>query len=237
MPNWGGGATGALSGAGKGAAIGSVVPVLGTGVGAGVGAIIGGIKGLFSKKKKKPGEDGAADSESLVGDVEGLREESGEQRARADALGMQGDAAIAPVMQHYKDILNDPQANMAATRGQRGRVIDQFDSARQAASRFGARGGGTNAAIADSYFAQASSLNDIASNAQNDAAAQLGQLGTTMTGLGLSADQLASADISTVIQAVLGQQSIDQQGKAATMGMWGDIGTAAGSIIGGVLAK
>lgn len=222
--------SGAASGAMTGASIGSIVPGVGTGIGAAVGGLIGLFKG--GKKKDKAGNENPEDT-----DVNSLRENAGEQRARADSLGAQGNAAVAPVMDYYKDILTDPNANMAATRGQRGRVIDQFDSARQAASRFGAKGGGTNAAIADSYFSQATSLNDIASSAQNDAAAQLGQLGTTMTGLGLSADQLASADVSTVIQAVLGREQIKAGNKQANMAILGDLGSAAGSIIGGVLAK
>ena len=227
MPSLGG----AVSGAATGAGIGSFVPGIGTGIGAGIGGLIGLFKG--GKKKPKSGEE----DDPEAGDIAGLRESAARQRANADALGAQGNTAVAPVMQHYKDILTDPQANLAATRGQRGRVIDQFDAARQSASRFGARGGGTNAAIADSYFTQAGQLNDIASAAQNDAATQLGQLGTTMTGLGLSADQLASADISTVIQAVLGREQLKQQNKATNMGILGDLGSAAGSIIGGVLAK
>lgn len=47
MPNYGAGATGALSGAATGAAIGSVVPGIGTAVGAIGGGLIGGLGGLF----------------------------------------------------------------------------------------------------------------------------------------------------------------------------------------------
>lgn len=54
MPNWGGGAQGAIGGASRGAAIGSIVPGIGTGIGAGIGAIAGGLKGLFGGKKKSP---------------------------------------------------------------------------------------------------------------------------------------------------------------------------------------
>lgn len=48
MPNYGAGATGALSGAATGAAVGSVIPGVGTAIGAIGGGIIGGIGGLFS---------------------------------------------------------------------------------------------------------------------------------------------------------------------------------------------
>jgi len=235
MPNWGGAASGAGKGAATGAAFGSFVPGIGTGIGAGVGAIAGGLKGLFSKKKKKPGD---AEGDPEAGDIAALRENAGDQRATASGLKAQGNDAMSPVLDYFKDILGgDPSAVMDATKGQRGRVIDQYDSARQAASRFGARGGGTNAAIADSYFMQANQLSDITSAAKSDAATQLGQLGGTLTGLGLSADQLASADINTVIQAVLGREQIKQQGHASNMALLGDIGSAAGSIIGGVMAK
>lgn len=232
MPNWGGGASGAASGAAKGAAIGSIVPGIGTGIGAAGGAIIGGLKGLFSKKKKKPGEE----DKDAKGDMDLLRQHAGEQDVQGDALSAQGQAALAPSMSYFKDILGaDPSASMAATAGARGRVIDQYDTARQAASRFGPRGGGQQATIAQSYFQQANQLSDISSQAKSDAASQLGQLGATMTGLGLSAEQLASADLSTVIQAVLGQKSLDLQKRGQTMQMWGDIGSGVGSIVGSVL--
>ena len=233
MPNWGGGASGAASGASTGAMIGSIVPGLGTGIGAGIGASAGGIGGLFKKKKTK-----GAEGDPEAGDIASLRENAGDQRATASGLKAQGNDAMAPTLDYFKDILGgDPSAVMDATKGPRGRVIDQYDSARQAASRFGARGGGTNAAIADSYFMQANQLSDITSAAKSDAATQLGQLGGTLTGLGLSADQLASADVNSVIQAVLAREQIKQQGHAANMALLGDIGSAAGSIIGGVLNK
>ena len=226
MPNWGGGAQGAA----KGAAMGSMFGPIGTGI----GAIGGGLVGLFSKKKKKPEEDAAA----AEGDMAALRGHADEQDAQGDALAAQGQSALAPSMSYFKDILGaDPSASMAATSGARGRVIDQYDTARQAAARFGPRGGGQQATISQSYFQQANQLSDISSAAKNDAAAQLGQLGSTMTGLGLSADQLASADLSTVIQAVLGQKGLDLQKRGQTMQMWGDIGSGVGSIVGSVLTS
>lgn len=226
MPNLSGAGAGALTGFGIGSTFGGPI-------GGAIGAGIGGIAGLFKKKKKKEPEQNPE-----TADVNQLRESAAGNRAEGEQLGAQGQEAITPALGYYKDILSaDPSAAMEATRGQRGRVIDQYDAARQAAAKFGARGGGTNAAIAESYFTQAEQLNDITSAAKSDAASQLGQLGQSLTGLGLSADQLASADINTVIQAVLGRESLKLQKSGQKMSLFGDLGQAAGSIIGAVMTK
>lgn len=228
MPSLSGAAIGAASGYG----IGSKVPVPFAGpIGAGIGGLVGLFKG--GKKKKKPGDEGDA-----AGDIQQLRESSADTRKQAGELSGMGAESLAPVKDYFKKILGeDPSAVMDATKGERGRVIDQYDAARRAASQFGPRGGGTNAAVSESYFQQANQLSDITSMAKRDAASQLGQLGATMTGLGLSAEQLASADLNTVIQAVMGKQQLDLQKRGQTMGLLRDIGSAAGSIIGSVMTR
>jgi len=230
MPNWGGG----VSGAAKGAALGSVVP----GIGTAIGAISGGLWGLFGGGKKKPKDEQKDEQNPETADVTALRQSSEETGQQGEQLAGQGQEAIAPVLKYLKDVMGgDPSAALAATAPERGRVIDQYDTARRAAAQFGARGGATNAAIADSHFQEANQLSDITSTAKRDATAQLASLGTAVTGLGLSAKQLASADLQTVINAIFGREQLKLEKRGQNMQAWSGLGQAAGSIIGGVLGK
>jgi len=189
-----------------------------------------------ANKKKKAGTTPIGDALSPEGQLQTAATEKRQQAGELRQMGT--EEALAPVTQFYKQQLGeDPSALMDATKGERGRVIDQYDAARRAASQFGPRGGGTNAAISESYFQQANQLSDITSMAKKDAASQLGQLGATMTGLGLSADQLASADLATVIQAVLGREQLKLAKRGQNLQLAGDIGSAAGSIAGAYMTR
>ena len=56
-------------------------------------------------------------------------------------------------------------------------------------------------------------------------------MGVNLAGLGLSADQLATASLDSIIPAVFAQKGIDAQKRGQNMAMWGDIGEAAGTIV------
>ena len=228
MPNWGQGGKDAVKWGATGAAVAGPV-------GGAIGAAGGFLKGLFTKKKKKPGEEEAGDPNSPENLLKAGASKKG---AQADAMMSQGQEGINPAMQYYKSLIGeDPAALMDATRGDRGRVIDQYDAARRATATFGPRGGGTNAAIAESRTAQAGQLGDILASGKREAAGKLGELGTTLTGLGLTSQQLQSADLNSVLNAVLTREGFDIEKRGQTMGMWGDIGEGVGSIIGTYLGK
>ena len=230
MPSWSGAGRGAATGAG----LASFVPGIGPLVGGGIGALIGGLFGGGDDKDKEKEKDDL----DISGDLTQLRSNATDDRARGDALNQQGDLAMAPVLQHLQALVRGDEATtLAATKGQRGRVMDQYDAARRAAAQFGPRGGGQQQAIANSYFDQANQLSDITADAQTGAAQQLGQFATQLNAMGLASDQLANADLGTIIQAVLGQQNIEAQKRGQNMDLWGGIGSAAGNIIGAILTK
>lgn len=183
------------------------------------------------------GDDDTPDAEGQLNELfPMLRESSANLRGRAGHLEGQADAAIAPVLRELRSMLSaNPADVMDATRQERGRVIDQYDTARRAVAQFAPRGGGLNSVSAQSQFDQAESLADITSSAQRDATKSLATLGTSLAGLGLSAEQLASADLNAIINAVLAQQGIDATKRGQTMEMWGGIGQAAGTILGDIL--
>jgi hypothetical protein len=232
MPNWGGGALGAGSGALAGAEIGSIVPGIGTGIGAGVGAIAGGLMGLF---KKKPG---AAAPLSVDPYTALLAKNAAGATAEGQATSAEGDTALSPAMNYLKSILSgDPSAMLAATQPERGRVIDQYDTARRNTAAFGPRGGGTTGALAGSRFQQASSLSDITSGARRDAVKSETELGVNLKQLGLSQEALATQDLGTVINSILSTQELGIQKRGQTTAMLGGFGEAAGSIIGAYLTR
>jgi hypothetical protein len=203
----------------------SLWPVLGT-IGAGVG-------GAYLGKKLAgggDGKDGDQNPEDLY--TQQLQGNANRLSQTGQDLTSQGGDAIAPVMDYLKKILGqDPTEILNATRGERGRVIDQYDTARRAISQFGPRGGGTNAALASSRFEQAESLADITSNARQSALGQAASLGTSLTGLGLSAEQLASTDLNTIIQSVLAREGLDVSRRGQNMEALGGLGEALGTII------
>lgn len=227
MPSLGGAARGAATGAG----IGSFVPGIGTGVGAGVGALAGLLFGRGGKKK----EDDQEEEQPFLDSIKGVSERL---KGTGQQLTGMSSEALAPVLEQLRNVLSsDPGAVMDATRQERGRVIDQYDTARRAISQFGPRGGGTTSALAESRFAQAESLADVTSAARRDAIGSAAQLGTSLAGLGLSAAQLESADLNMIVNAILARQELQLQQRGQNLAVAGDVGETIGSIIGAILTR
>lgn len=233
MPSWGG----AASGAGAGAAIGSVVPVIGTGIGAGVGALFGGLFGGGDKKDdpQAKGVAGELDFNSIAQSIKGASAERGDRGRRMQA---EGDDALAQVSQYFSSLAGGDAAAVArATQAQRGRVIDQYDSARKAIAEFSPRGGGTTTVSAQSRIDQANQITDITSEAQGDAAKSLAALGINMEQIGLSEEQLRSADLNTLISAVLGKENQDLQKRGQNLAAVSNTAEGIGQLIGLYLTR
>lgn len=190
----------------------------------GLAAGLGGLGGLLSFL------GGRGDS-SQLNDLLGQATTRGTAlTAKADTLGASGADALGPVLQYFRQLAGgDPSALMAATAPDRTRVVDQYDTARRSISNFSPRGGGTNASLATSRFNEGTDLATLTSNMRTNAANKLGDVGTSLEGLSLSADQLASMDLNSVIQAILAQKAQ----KAQAMGGFGQaLGSIAGHIVG-----
>lgn len=217
---------GRLGGAASGAATGTaILPGWGTAVGAGLGWLLGG-------GDDKPEGYDPDNPEHQFRNM--LRTSAGNLRREATGTKRMGTAVTTPAVKYLTDILSsNPAAVMEATRQERGRVIDQYDTARRAIANFGPRGGGTTSTLAESRFDQAESLADITSSARRDAVSAAGDLGTRLTALGLTADQLASADINTVIRSILAREGIGVQGQYLGL----EKGAATGELIGEVLGR
>jgi hypothetical protein len=148
-------------------------------------------------------------------------------------FGDQGQQAMAPVLKQLAAQLGvDPAQLMDATRQERGRVIDQYDTARKAIASFGQRGGGTTSTLAESRFSQAESLADITSNAKTSAMQMSAQLGTQLSALGLNAEQLKQGSLETIIQAIMAREGLDVARRGQNMQAAGDIGETLGTLAG-----
>jgi len=232
MASLGGGARGALSGAATGAQIGSIVPGVGTAIGAGVGAIGGFFGGLFGGgKKKKP--KASDDPASAL-----LSERAKMLQGRADVALDEGLTDLGQASDYFSDLLgSDPAALMEATKAERGKVIDQYDTARQAITEFGPKGGGTTSALAQSRIAQANQLSDLMATGRREAAQGIADIGQVIAGVGLTQEQIASADLNSVLDAALTREGHDITKRGQTMGAWGDVGELAGTVLGGVFGR
>lgn len=160
-----------------------------------------------------------------------------QQATGAQATGQQmtatGSEALGPVLQYFRSLMSsDPQAMLQATQPERGRVIDQYDAARKAIANFGPRGGGTTSTLAQSRFDQAESLGDLTSGVRRSAAGSVAEIGTSLAGLGLTAQDLASRDLNTVINSVMAREGLNMQRRGQNMQMIGDIGETIGTLIG-----
>lgn len=233
MPSWGG----AAKGAGTGAAIGSFVPVVGTGLGAGIGGLIGGLFGGGDKKDdpQAAGVAGGTDFDSLAGS---LRTSATERGDRADRIRGEGDDALAQVTSYFSKLAGGDAAAVAqATQAQRGRIIDQYDSARKAIAEFSPRGGGTTSVSAQSRIDQANQITDVTADAQSDAAKSLAALGINMEQIGLSEEQLKSADLNTLISAILAKDTQKLNERGQTLGAATGLAEGLGQILGLFLTR
>ncbi len=219
----------AFSGAASGAGAGALVGLPAGGIGAIPASIIGGatgfLSGLFTGNKPK---DDGLDLSAILKDVQ---KNSTDANGRATQYADLSAETLAPVLSYFKNLVGgDPNAIAAATRPERARVIDQYDTARKAIASFAPRGGGANAAQATSQFQQADELSNIGANARTNAVNQSSELGKALAGLGISEQQLASADLNTLVQSVLAKRGQNMQTEAG-------IGEALGSLLGLYLTR
>lgn len=207
------------------------LPAAGSALGGLFGKLFGGGGGGKDDKDRKL-------DRQLAPYLSDLNASSTSLRAQGDELSGMGNEALQPLLQYFQALVGgDPNALMAATQPERARVIDQYDTARKSIGEFGGRGGGANRAMADSQFSQANTLSNITAFARRDAAGQLGSVSTTLQGLGLSADQLASHDLNTIINTLLNKEGIDTQRRGQNAALAGGLAEGMGTLLGLLLTR
>ena len=225
MPNW----SAAFQNAGSMGASGAMTgnPYAAAGL-----AGYGFMTGLFA-------DDGTVDVEKLLGkDLDKLRGRADQNAGLAEKFLSKGDDALSPALSYFQSLLSgNPAAVMAATAPARGRVIDQYDTARKAMATFAPAGGGTTGAAAASRVTQGNDLAEILSTAQDKGAAGVAQIGSTMLSAGLSTNALVSQDLNSVINAVLSGAGLSMQQQQITSANDAAQGEAMGAMLGLLLTK
>ena len=212
---------------------GKILPPLGAGIAA---YKLG--RHLAGGDQSPSGQDGASGDKNLDPLLKTLQDQADSTKAKSQALAGQGQEALGPVLEYFKKLVGgDQQELLAATRPERARVIDQYDTARKTISQFGGRGGGANAALAGSQFSEANELSNITAMARTNAANSSAQIGETLTGLGLSADQLATADLNSVVSAILNKKYLDVTKSGQKAQLAGGITEGLGTLLGLYLTR
>lgn len=228
MPSLGG----AAGGAGLGFTAGSFLPGIGNLAGAGIGALLG---GLFGGGKKEEDKEKASETDPYT---KLLQEQSTKLSGQGSDLVSKGGQGLNQVMAYLQKLAGgDASAIMDATKASRGRVIDQYDSAKRSVANFTPRGGGSAAAMGDLETGKANQLSDILSSKQDEAVGQLSATSQALTGLGLSAEQLATADLDTIIRTILSQKSLGLAKRGQNMETIGGVGSALGTLLGLYLTR
>lgn len=198
-------------------------------------ALAGGVTDAFSGHGGGGSKSTSPELQSALADVTSSRKRV--QAEGADLSGAGTDLA-GPIVEYFKKLTGgDPSAVMQATLPERAKVIDQYDTARQAIAQFTPRGGGQTAALAQSRFNQASDISNITATARREGMSQGSQLATYLTSLGLSAEQIASGDLNTIINAILSKQGLDLTSRGQNLGVLSSTGEALGTLLGLYLTR
>lgn len=199
---------------------GATVPYAIGATGAAVGKQLAG-----GKPKTDPN---ALDLNATIAQLGAAGKSAGDQ---GNALSGMSQEQLGPIMEILKQLTGgDPNALLAATRPERARVIDQYDTARKSISEFNPRGGGTNAVLAQSRFNQADESANLTANARNSALKTSADLGTALAGLGLNAKQLQTMDLNAIIQAILNKKHLDLTQRGQNMEALAALGEGLGAI-------
>lgn len=120
-----------------------------------------------------------------------------------------GLGAMAPTLQYLTQLTKGDQADVSqAIQPEANRIKDSFAAVRNMISAQ-PRGGGKAGVLAEAPYKEQQQIGDLASQARQGAAGQLGQFASTMAGLGLSQAQTGNEFMRTgLAESELGQQGL-----------------------------
>jgi hypothetical protein len=127
-----------------------------------------------------------------------------------------GLGAMAPVLQYLTKLTMGDQADVEqATQPQANQIRDSFQAVRNMISQQ-PRGGGKAGVLAEAPYKERQQVSDMQSQARQGAAGQLGQMASTLAGIGLEQGQLGEAEQGLAMESALGQrgQNIGQTSRS-----------------------
>lgn len=121
-----------------------------------------------------------------------------------------GTSALQNPINYYSQLLSgDPTATAAAIAPTTSGIMQQYDTAYKNLTDNTARGGQRSGAIANNQTAEAGAVSNALTQVQPAAAQGLGNLGTSLAGLGVSEQGVGNQGLSQVLQGLLGMRGQD----------------------------
>lgn len=159
----------------------------------------------------------APDSPSTTGITDEIQKQAKDLNATGKELTGAGASMLPQILQYLNAITSgDPTALLEATRPERKRVIDQYDTARQTAGRTAQRGGGTASALVKSYDSEAETLGALSASARREGVDKASALTSALLSAGVNAQGAGTAGLTNVLYPILAQSQQDKQGIAST---------------------
>ena len=167
----------------------------------------------------------AGDGDSTDDPLKALRSSADRAAGMSKEFSAQGADLMGPATDYLKKLISGDRSDlMQATMPERRRVIDQYSSAKRAIAEFTPRGGGQASAMMGLQAQQAGDLAGLGAGARKDATSAALGAGTQLKGMGLSAESLASNDLSALIQAITQKNQGNQSN-------WAAVGSAVGTML------
>lgn len=137
--------------------------------------------------------------------------------------------ALQPYLTRLQQIFGGDRAKtLEAAAPEVATVSGQYDTAFRTAQTSLSRGGGRNAVEASIPFQKAGAIETTLQNEQKSAGEQLGQVGTTLAGLGVQASEAGSQGFAQLLSSL-----IQSQGQTSSLigGALGDVGSVIGDAL------
>lgn len=160
---------------------------------------------------------GGSSNKALTDAIAAAQKSATDLGTEGKALTAQGTTALGPIMKYLQAIASgDPTALLNATRPERTRVLDQYDTARKTIANTQPRGGGQASAMVNATTRQASDLAAVGSNAQHAATDTAAQLASGLLSAGVNTEHAATAGLINVIGPLLQKAQADKRSIADT---------------------
>lgn len=132
----------------------------------------------------------------------------------------QGIKDFGPSMNYFNEILSGNKAQMeSAVAPEKADILSQYRARRRNIAQQGARGGGTNEAVAASEFGEAGDVAKLLQRLRPEAAKESSDIAGKISQLGLSESQLGSEQMFAALSGLLQRRGQNIQEEALNYGL------------------
>ena len=144
----------------------------------------------------------------------------------------EGVSSLQAPMQYFSKLLSgDPTATASAIQPAASQVMGQYDAAYKNITDNSARGGQRSGAIAENQNQKAGAVSSLISGVMPAAAAGLGQLGTSLAGLGTAETSVGQQGLMESLQSLMNMRAQDINYTGTQQQNNAGMGSAIGSLL------